>query len=88
MIIILASEVIKINNNHYDVIIVGAGPAGISAAIKLAQNNIPVLVIERGHYPGAKNIFGGAIYSKVVEKVIPNFLDDVSIERAVIDEEI
>ena len=32
----------------YDVVIVGAGPAGITAAIALAKANIPVLVIEGG----------------------------------------
>ncbi|MBM7555810.1 FAD-dependent oxidoreductase [Halanaerobacter jeridensis] len=79
---------IKITAKHYDVIIVGAGPAGIAAAIKLAQNNIPVLVIERGRYPGAKNMFGGAIYRKPTAKVIPNFWENAPLERSIITEEL
>ena len=79
---------IKITANHYDVIIVGAGPAGVSAAIKLAQNNIPVLLIERGKYPGAKNMFGGAIYRKPTAKVIPNFWEDAPLERSIVTEEL
>ncbi len=45
----------------YDVIIVGAGPAGITAAISLAKANIPVLVVEGGVFPGAEN-WSGAVY--------------------------
>ncbi len=45
----------------YDVVIVGAGPAGITAAIALAKADIPVLVIEAGVFPGAEN-WSGAVY--------------------------
>src|ERR1039457_3990851 len=45
----------------YDVIIGGAGPAGITAAIALAKAQIPVLVIEAGVFPGAEN-WSGAVY--------------------------
>ncbi len=45
----------------YDVVIVGAGPAGITAAIVLAKAEIPVLVIEAGVFPGAEN-WSGAVY--------------------------
>ena len=38
----------------YDVIIVGAGPAGTSAAIRLAENGIRVLVLEEKHMPREK----------------------------------
>ncbi len=46
---------------EYDVVIVGAGPAGITAAIALAKADIPVLVIEAGAFPGAEN-WSGAVY--------------------------
>ena len=46
---------------NYDVIVVGAGPAGISAAIGLAKKNFDVLVIEAGAFPGAEN-WSGDIY--------------------------
>ncbi|HTS16236.1 MAG TPA: acyl-CoA dehydrogenase family protein [Verrucomicrobiae bacterium] len=45
----------------YDVVIVGAGPAGVTAAIALAKAQIPVLVIEAGVFPGAEN-WSGAVY--------------------------
>ena len=43
----------------FDAIVVGAGPAGTSAALGLAQAGAKVLLLERGEYPGAKNMFGG-----------------------------
>jgi len=45
----------------YDVVIVGAGPAGITAAIALAKADVPVLVVEAGVFPGAEN-WSGAVY--------------------------
>ncbi|MDP2727950.1 MAG: FAD-dependent oxidoreductase, partial [Dehalococcoidia bacterium] len=39
----------------FDVVIVGAGPAGLAAAYVLAQAGLQVLVFERGEYPGGKN---------------------------------
>ena len=45
----------------HDVVIVGAGPAGISAAIALAKAEVPVVVIEAGVFPGAEN-WSGAVY--------------------------
>ena len=44
------------SENKVDVIIVGAGPAGISAAITLARSSTKVVVIERGAFAGAKNV--------------------------------
>ncbi|MGM0501380.1 MAG: FAD-dependent oxidoreductase [Bacillota bacterium] len=69
-------------------IIVGAGPAGTAAAIKLAQNNLAVLLIERGSYPGAKNMFGGTIYRKATAQVIPEFWKTAPLERAIVSEEL
>ena len=43
------------------VLIVGGGAAGVTAAIGLAKQKIPVVVIEGGIYPGAEN-WSGAIY--------------------------
>ena len=49
-------------STDYDVIIVGAGPAGSAAAYSLAKNGHQVLILERGKEPGSKNVYGGRIY--------------------------
>ena len=38
----------------FEVIVVGAGLAGLAAAYTLAGNGVEVVVLERGDYPGAK----------------------------------
>jgi electron transfer flavoprotein-quinone oxidoreductase len=43
--------------SQYDVIVVGAGAAGLSAAIGLARGGFSVIVVEAGAYPGAENRF-------------------------------
>ncbi len=73
---------------YYDVIVVGAGPAGAAAAKALADNQVSTLLLERGRFPGAKNMFGGALYSKPASEMIPAFWKDAPIERAVIKEEL
>lgn len=41
-------------HDRYDVIIAGAGPAGTSAAIYLAQHNLRVLILEQKQFPRPK----------------------------------
>lgn len=45
--------------NEFDVVIVGAGPAGLSAAKVLAQNNKKVIVLEKNNVIGPKVCAGG-----------------------------
>ena len=66
---------------RFDSIVVGGGPAGLSCAYALAKKGIRVVVLERGRTPGAKNLFGGRIYSSTLEKVYPNFRKEAPIER-------
>jgi len=67
----------------FDVVIVGAGLAGLTAAYTLAKDGAGVLVLERGDYPGAKNMTGGRIYMNTVRAVMPNFWDSAPFERHV-----
>jgi electron transfer flavoprotein-quinone oxidoreductase len=70
----------------YDVAIVGAGPAGISAACVLADNGINAVVLERGEYPGAKNMSGGVLYGHDLARIIPDFAEkDCPIERNIVE---
>ncbi|MFZ3170525.1 MAG: FAD-dependent oxidoreductase [Carboxydocellales bacterium] len=73
--------------NHYDAIVVGAGPSGSVAALTLAKNNLSVALLERGKFPGSKNMFGGTIYREPTEKVFPAFWHEAPIERAVVRDE-
>lgn len=68
---------------HFDAIVVGAGPAGSTAAWRLASRGRRVVLLERGAYPGAKNLFGGMIYSQELQTHFPHFVDEAPIERPV-----
>ncbi|HSL95257.1 MAG TPA: FAD-dependent oxidoreductase, partial [Thermoleophilia bacterium] len=59
-----------------DVIVVGGGLAGLSAAYGLAQAGLEVMVLERGDYPGAKNVTGGRLYTSVVRDLYPELWEE------------
>ncbi len=65
----------------FDVAIVGAGPAGASAAYTLARKGFKVVVLERGRTPGSKNLFGGRVYSHPLELIFEGFKNEAPIER-------
>ncbi len=67
--------------NKTDVIVVGAGPAGIACAITLARSGKEVVLIERGMFAGSKNVFGGAIYTQPTKEIFPNFESEAPVER-------
>ena len=68
----------------FDVVIVGAGPAGSTAALALAQAGLKVAVFERGEQPGAKNMFGGVLYyTEALNELLPDFWEQAPIERYV-----
>lgn len=73
-------------DERFDVAIVGAGPAGISAACVLADNGVKTIVFERGEYPGAKNIFGGVLYGHDLAQTVPDYVDKgFPIERNIVE---
>jgi electron transfer flavoprotein-quinone oxidoreductase len=66
----------------FDAVVVGAGPAGTTAALVLAQAGVKVALVERGETPGAKNVSGGALYySQVLHKLVPDFWQEAPVER-------
>ncbi len=69
------------NADKMDVIVVGAGVAGCTAALLLAKQGLEVALIERGPYPGSKNLSGGVLYGQVLHQIIPNFWEDAPVER-------
>ncbi|QQE77485.1 FAD-dependent oxidoreductase [Alicyclobacillus sp. SO9] len=71
---------------RFDAVIVGAGPAGSIAAYTMATQGLKVALIERGEFPGAKNIFGGVLYRKPLDEIIPEFWKEAPLERAVIEQ--
>ncbi len=73
-------------SEKFDVIVVGAGPSGNAAALRLAEAGLSVLQIERGESPGSKNVQGAILYSDALEKLIPDFRDDAPLERHIIEQ--
>jgi len=70
----------------FDVIVVGAGLAGLAAAYTLAGEGVEVVVLERGDYPGSKNVSGGRIYVNPVRDLFPGLWDEAPLERAIVRE--
>ena len=67
-----------------DIIVVGAGPAGSCAAIAAAKAGKRVVLIERGPFPGSKNMYGGVIYPRILDELIPDWYEHAPIQRWVV----
>src|SRR5215204_6052971 len=65
----------------YDVVIVGAGPAGLSAAIRLKQlaaeagRDLSVCILEKGSEVGAHILSGAVVDPKALNELIPDWKD-------------
>jgi len=69
----------------YDAIVVGAGPAGASAALTMARAGLDVALLERGAFPGEKNMFGGVLHRlTALEDVFPDFWEQAPWERHIV----
>ena len=68
----------------FDAVVVGAGPAGSAAALALARAGRSVVMVERGPFPGSKNVYGGVVYGRVLDGIVPDWWEEVPVERWVV----
>jgi electron transfer flavoprotein-quinone oxidoreductase len=69
----------------YQAIVIGAGPAGSSAALTMARAGLDVALVERGTFPGEKNMFGGVLHRlPSLEKIFPDFWERAPLERHIV----
>jgi electron transfer flavoprotein-quinone oxidoreductase len=75
------SDSTRSNSTQFDVVVVGAGPAGSCAATVLARHGMSVLLIERGPFPGSKNMYGGVVYPRILDQLHPQWWEEMPIQR-------
>jgi electron transfer flavoprotein-quinone oxidoreductase len=63
-------------DEKFDCIIVGAGIAGLAAAMILARNDMKFLLIEKGEFAGSKNVSGGVLWGSDLAKLVPEYWEE------------
>lgn len=77
----MSEEAIERESMSYDVVIVGAGPSGLAAAIRLkqiaaeAEREIGVCVLEKGSEVGAHILSGAVLETRALDELLPDWRD-------------
>ena len=71
----MAGDAVARESMEFDVVVVGAGPAGLAAAIRLKQlaPDAAVCVVEKGSEVGAHILSGAVIEPRALEELLPNW---------------
>jgi len=75
------------DEEKFDAVVVGAGPAGTAAALTMAKAGLQVALLERGSKPGSKNVMGGILYNHFLEEIVGDAWHEAPLERPIIEEQ-
>ena len=80
-------------NSEFDVIVVGAGPAGAAASLTLARKGVNVLMLDKARIPGERSMTGGILFGDFPHEMgmvslVPDFESTAPLERRIISHEV
>ena len=74
------------DEEKFDAIVVGAGPAGTAAAYTMAKAGLQVALLERGPKAGSKNVMGGILYNHYLQEIVGDAWKQAPLERPIVEE--